>query len=207
MNQAAASHGLATCRTCGLLAYPAPAPLGSECPRCRAPLSLRKPASLLSTSLLLIAAYALYIPANMLPVMYTERLLDTQPDTILSGTLYLWFSGAWPLALIVFLASIVLPLAKLLVLTFLVLSVELRLRVAPLARVRLYRLIHAIGRWSMLDIFVATMLAGAVQFHTLATIRPGSGALAFAAVVILTMFAANTFDPRLIWDSAGPADG
>lgn len=199
----AAKLGLTSCRTCGLLARPAPAPLLSLCPRCRTPLTLRKPASLIWTSVLLIAAYALYVPANMLPIIVTERPLDTQTDTILSGTLYLWFSGAWPLAIIVLLASIMLPLAKLLVLTFLVLSVELRLRVLPLQRVRSYRLIHAIGRWSMLDIFVAAMLAGAVQFQTLASIRPGSGAIAFAAVVILTMLAANTFDPRLIWDTSG----
>jgi paraquat-inducible protein A len=178
-------------------------PTPSLCPRCRTPLSLRKPASLIWTSVLLIAAYALYVPANMLPILVTERLLDTQTDTILTGTVYLWFSGAWPLAVIVFLASIVLPLAKLLVLTFLVLSVDLRLRISPLRRVQSYRLLHAIGRWSMLDIFVAAMLAGAVQFQTLASIRPGSGAIAFAGVVILTMLAANTFDPRLIWDTAG----
>ena len=202
MSAIAAKHGLASCPACHLLVRPARKGHLSQCPRCRSFVALRKPASILTTSLLLIAALALYLPANMLPVMVTERLLDTQADTILTGTLYLWFSGAWPLAVIVFIASIVLPLAKLVVLTFLVLSVELRLDLSPLWRIKLYRVIHAIGRWSMLDIFVAAMLAGAVQFKTLASIRPGLGAVAFAAVVILTMAAANAFDPRLIWDAA-----
>lgn len=202
MSAIAAKQGLASCPSCHLLARPARNARLSQCPRCHSFLSFRKPASIAMTSILLIAALALYLPANMLPVMVTERLLDAQADTILSGTLYLWFSGAWPLAVIVFIASIVLPLAKLVALTFLVLSVELRLNVSPLWRVKLYRVIHTIGRWSMLDIFVAAMLAGAVQFKTLASIRPGLGAVAFAAVVVLTMLAANTFDPRLIWDAA-----
>ena len=202
MSAIAAKQGLVSCPTCYFLARPAPNARVSQCPRCHSLVTFRKPASIVMTSILLIAALALYLPANMLPVMVTERLLDAQADTILTGTLYLWFSGAWPLAVIVFIASIVLPLAKLVALTFLVLSVELRLNVSPLWRVKLYRVIHTIGRWSMLDIFVAAMLAGAVQFNTLASIRPGLGAVAFAAVVVLTMLAANTFDPRLIWDAA-----
>lgn len=196
----ARAAGLLHCGTCGLLSRPAPAPV-SRCPRCRTQVALRKPASLARCGFFLVLAYALYVPANLLPVMYTEQFFRAQADTIMSGTLLLWATGAWPLAIIVFAASIVVPLGKLLVLTVLMLSVQLRSRLAPITRVRLYRTVRYIGRWSMLDIFVATVLAAAVQIQSIASIRPGPGALAFAAVVVFTMFAAQAFDPRLIWDA------
>jgi paraquat-inducible protein A len=202
----AARAGIATCPVCHLLCRPRRGGSVSICPRCDAHVHLRKPGSIALTCLFLIAAYALYVPANALPIMYSEQLFNVQADTILSGTVFLWVTGAWPLAVIVFVASIVLPLTKMLILTFIVLSVQLGMRAATVRRVRMYRVIRTIGRWSMLDIFIAAMLTGAVQLQSLANVRPGPGAIAFAAVVLLTMFAVQAFDPRLIWDSHGEAD-
>jgi paraquat-inducible protein A len=170
------------------------------CRRCGARLHPRKPDSVARTSALLISAYLLYIPANVLPVMETGSLFGAQTDTIMSGVVFLFVTGSWPLAALIFFASIVVPLAKLSVLTVLTVSVQRRTTWAPRWRARLFRIVAFIGRWSMVDIFVAAILAALVQFQTLATIRAGPGAMAFGAVVVLTMFAAETFDPRLIWD-------
>lgn len=149
----------------------------------------------------IIAAAILYVPANLLPIMRTETLFDRQSDTILSGIAYLWHSGSWPLALIVFIASVAVPLLKLLALALLAVSVQWRLDWDPLQRTRLYRLVELVGKWSMVDIFVVALLVALVQLKSLATISAGPAALAFAAVVVLTMFAAISFDPRLIWNS------
>jgi paraquat-inducible protein A len=203
----AARAGVLTCPVCHLLSRPKAAGKLSICPRCETHVYARKPASIALTCIFLIAAYALYVPANVLPIMYSEQLFNVQADTILSGTVFLWLTGAWPLAIVVFVASIVLPLAKMLVLTFIVLSVQLGVSAAPVRRVRMYRTIRAIGRWSMLDIYVAAVRTGAVQVQSLANVRPGPGAIAFAAVVLFTMFAVQTFDPRLIWDSRSDTDG
>jgi paraquat-inducible protein A len=132
--------------------------------------------------------------------MVTGSLFGAQSDTIMSGVVFLWVTGSWPLALIIFIASIVVPGAKLLALTFLVISIQRRFAWAPLQRARLYRAVELVGRWSMVDIYVAAVLAALVQFGGLMSIRPGPGAIAFGAVVVLTMFAAECFDPRLIWD-------
>jgi paraquat-inducible protein A len=195
----AKAAGIACCEVCGLLSRPLQE--AAACPRCRTPVALRKPASIARCGVLLVAAYALYVPANLLPVMYSEQFFRFQADTILSGVVLLWVTGAWPLAVIVFVASIVVPLAKMIVLTVLVLSVRAGSRTAPVARVRMYRAVRFVGRWSMLDIFVATVLTAAVQVKSIAAVRPGAGAIAFAGVVVLTMFAAQAFDPRLIWDA------
>jgi len=195
----AKAAGIACCDTCGLLSRPLQEP--AVCPRCYSHVALRKPASLARCGLLLLAAYALYVPANFLPVMYSEQFFRFQADTILSGVVLLWVTGAWPLAVIVFVASVVVPLAKMLALTLLVLSVRTGSRLAPAIRVRIYRVVRFVGRWSMLDIFVATVLTAAVQVKSIASVRPGAGAIAFAGVVMLTMFAAQAFDPRLIWDA------
>jgi len=197
----AAVAGIATCPVCHLLSRPEDQGKLSICPRCGSHVHARKPASIVLACAFLIAAYALYVPANVLPIVYSEQLFHIQADTILSGTAFLWLTGAWPLAVIVFVASVILPLAKMLILTFIVLSVQLGMRAAPVRRVRWYRTIRTIGRWSMLDIFVAAVLTGAVQVQSLAHVRPGPGAIAFAAVVLFTMFAVQAFDPRLLWDS------
>jgi len=143
----------------------------------------------------------LYIPANVLPVMHTGSLFSAQSDTIMSGIVYLWASGSWSLAVIVFIASMVVPAAKLIVLTFLLISVQSRSTWDPLDRTKMYRVVEFIGRWSMLDIFVVMISVALVRSQTLATVSVGLGAVAFGAVVVLTMAAAMQFDPRLIWDS------
>ena len=195
----AAALGLRGCQTCGLvsraggLEHPA-------CPRCGARLHARKPESLARTWALLAASAILYVPANTLPIMQTSSLFGTQQDTILSGVIYLGLSGSWPLAVVVFVASVFVPVAKLAILAYLAWSVQRHAARGPNDRLRLYRLVELVGRWSMLDVFVVALLAALVQLGSVAVVVPGPGATAFGAVVVLTMLAAMTFDPRLIWD-------
>lgn len=198
----AASLGLAGCHTCGLVSRVGAAAL-AHCPRCGARLHRRKPDSLARTWALLAAAAVLYVPANALPIMHTKSLFGTQSDTILSGVIYLWTSGSWPLAVVVFVASVFVPMAKLFILAFLAASVQRGSARNRVERLRLYRLVELVGRWSMLDVFVVALLAALVQLKALAQITPGPGATAFGAVVVITMLAAMTFDPRLIWDGRG----
>ncbi len=197
----AAEAGFLSCLSCGLLSRPVwrSAVL---CPRCRAPLHVRKPAALLKTWTFLVAAMILYIPANLLPIMKTESLLERQSDTIMSGIVFLWSTGSWPLAIIVFVASIMVPLLKMFSLLTLLIAVHRGVHVHCHDLSRLYRLLEIVGRWSMLDIFVVAILVTLVQLQLVATVTPGSGALAFGAVVVLTMLATISFDARLIWDSA-----
>ncbi|MFT4174231.1 MAG: paraquat-inducible protein A [Herbaspirillum sp.] len=196
----AAARGLACCHACGQLARLDGAHEDAHCPRCGGALHLRKPNSLARTWALVIAAAVLYIPANVLPVMQTTSLGATSNDTILSGVVYLGTSGSWDLAVIVFIASIVVPMAKLIALSVLLFTAGRRATTQPVQRTKLYRLVELVGKWSMLDIYVAALLATLVHFGSLLTIRAGPGAIAFGAVVVLTMFAAKSFDPRLIWD-------
>ncbi|WP_374486183.1 paraquat-inducible protein A [Zoogloea sp.] len=192
--------GLLSCHVCGQLAQAPEAAGLLRCPRCAAPLHLRKPASISTTWALLAAAALLYLPANLMPIMITTSLVSHQVDTIMSGVIFLWVDGQWPLAVVVFFASVVVPLLKILALAYLTASVQLRSRHRVMQRARLYRLVEFVGRWSMLDIYVITLLVALVQFRGFATVDTGPAALAFGAVVVLTMFAALTFDPRLIWD-------
>jgi len=171
-----------------------------RCARCDAPLHRRIPHSIRRTWALLTAAALLYIPANILPIMYTQSVGGTEGDTIMSGVLLFWRSGSPGLAIIIFVASIAVPVSKLVALGVLTASAQWRSRWAPLGRTRLYRVVEFIGRWSMLDIFVVTLTVALVRFQALATITAGPGALAFGCVVILTMVASAQFDPRLIWD-------
>jgi paraquat-inducible protein A len=154
-----------------------------------------------------MAGYALYLPANLLPIMQTRSLFGMQQDTIMSGVVYLWTSGSWILAVIVFVASVAVPLMKLFSLTFLVVSVQRRWRAHALPRARLYRLLELIGRWSMLDVYVVTILVALVQMQSVASVAPGGAILAFAAVVVLSMLATMAFDPRLIWDPLADTAG
>jgi len=205
----AARAGLVLCRGCGMLNRRGPAvPVGERpgCARCGLALDARKPASLSRTLALLLAAAVLYAPANLLPILETSSPFGSQRDTIMSGAVYLWSNGAWPLAVVILIASILIPLAKLLALGVLLYSVHRRWRRARLQRARLYRLIERIGRWSMTDVFVATIVSTLVQLRGLATIRVGPAAAAFGAVVVLTMMATRAFDPRLIWDVEGQLD-
>jgi len=199
----AAELGLVGCHVCGLLSRAVPGAHEMRCARCAAPLHVRKPASVSRCWALLIAAMILYIPANTLPMMRTSSLFGSQSDTIMSGVVYFWTSGSWYLALIIFFASIMVPLLKMLALVLLLLSVQRRSRWQQAQRARLYRLVEFVGRWSMLDIYVVAVIVALVQLKALATIQPGAGAAAFGAVVVLTMFSAMAFDPRLIWDTSG----
>ncbi len=195
----AASLGLLSCHICGLVSRAA-AERGAQCPRCGAHLHLRRPGSVQRTWALLVASAILFVPANLLPIMTTTSFLGTQSDTIMSGVIFLWTSGSWPLAVIVFVASIMVPLLKIVALGYLLVTVQRHSVWRPDERTRLYRVIELVGRWSMLDVFVVTLLVALVRFSSLAIMEPRGGALAFAGVVILTMFAAMSFDPRLIWD-------
>jgi len=196
-----------SCHVCGQLAsQPESGGHALRCPRCGAPMHMRKPASLSTTWALIAAAVLLYIPANLLPMMTTASLLGSQEDTIMSGVVFLWTSGSWPLAAVVFFASVMVPMLKILALIYLTASAQRRSRQNLLQRTRLYRLVEFVGRWSMLDIYVITILAALVQFQGLATIQAGPAAVAFGAVVVLTMFAAMSFDPRLIWDPLTDTD-
>jgi paraquat-inducible protein A len=196
----AAEAGLLACHACGLVHRPSGAAHDLVCARCGAGLHARKPNSIGRTWALLIAAYILIVPANVLPVMQTGSLFGSETDTIMSGVVFLWESGSWPLAAILFFASIAVPGAKLLALSYLLVSVQRRTAWARPQRTKLYRVLEFVGRWSMIDIYVAAILTALVQFGGLMTIKAGPGAIAFGAVVVLTMFAAESFDPRLIWD-------
>jgi paraquat-inducible protein A len=197
----AASLGLLTCHVCGLLSHAPPGIHAACCPRCSAALHFRKPDSISRTWALLIAAMVLYIPANMLPMMKTSSLFGAQSDTIMSGVVYFWTSGSWYLAVIIFFASIMVPLLKMIALILLLVTVQRKSRWQVRQRTKLYRMVEFVGRWSMLDIYVVAVIVALVQLKSLATIEAGPGAMAFGAVVVLTMFAAMAFDPRLIWDS------
>lgn len=199
----AAHCGLFNCRTCGLLVR-RPEIAERErriCPRCGARLYFRKPNSIQRTWALVITAFIFYIPANLLPVTITTYLGSTQADTIVSGVLFFMQTGLWGLALIIFVASVVVPIAKLIILGGLLLSVQRRSHWRPRDRGRLYRIAELVGRWSMLDVFVVTVLVALVRLGYLTTVEAGPGIVFFAAVVVITMIAAMTFDPRLIWDA------
>jgi paraquat-inducible protein A len=196
----AAQADLLSCHVCARLT-PAHADHRHRCPRCGAPLHLRKPDSIQRTWALLIASMILYIPANVFPIMQIVSFGNVQTNTILSGVVHLWEGGMYPLALVVFVASVMVPVLKLITLIYLLCSVQFRWTTRPRQRTVLYRLTEAVGRWSMVDVFVVALLAALVHIGSVATIIPGPAALAFATVVIATMLAAMTFDPRLIWDA------
>lgn len=198
----AASQRLLSCHVCGLLCRSLANAADMRCPRCRTRLDSRKPYSVQRTWALIIASIILYVPANILPILETRSLVDSYSNTIMSGVLLFWDSGSWFIAALIFFASIVVPLTKLIVLALLLASIHLRLRWSAYQRTRLYRLIDAIGRWSMLDIYVVALSVTLVQVKTVAAMQAGPGALAFGAMAVLTMLATETFDPRLIWDTA-----
>jgi paraquat-inducible protein A len=170
------------------------------CSRCGARLHFRKPNSIARTWALTLAALIFYIPANVLPIMLVTSMGHVQSDTILSGVIYFITTGMWPIALIIFVASIFVPILKLIILISLLISVQRRSHWRPVDRTRLYRVTEAIGRWSMVDIYAVTILVALVKLGNLADIDAGPGALYFGAVVVTTMLAAMSFDPRLAWD-------
>jgi len=200
---AAREMGMIACRHCGTV-WRGVAD-GAPCGRCRARLYSRKPDSINRTWALLLTACILYLPANLLPVMTTRSLFGTQEDTILSGVIHFWDSGDWALAAIIFIASFLVPLFKLASLMLMAIAARRHSPWARAERTRLYRVVEIIGRWSMLDVFVVSLLAGLVRMDQIAEITAGSGIASFAGVVVLTMLASISFDPRLAWDSAAVA--
>jgi paraquat-inducible protein A len=170
-------------------------------------LHVRKPDSLNRTWALILTAVILYVPANLLPVMTVVSFGKGEPDTILSGVQALAAVGMWPVAILVFFASITVPVLKLIGLSFLLISVQRRTAWRTRDRTVLYRIVENVGRWSMVDIFMISILTALVNLQAIATIDPGPGAIAFAAVVVITMIASYSFDPRLIWDAAEHAHG
>ncbi len=198
----AARASLLSCHACHQLSQARRLPAGSHavCSRCEARLHLRKPDSISRTWALVLAALILYIPANVYPVMTVISFGKWDPDTIMSGVMALLEHGMWPLALLVFFASIIVPLTKLFVLVYLLLSVQYKSLWRPRDRTFLYRITEVVGRCSMIDVFMISILIALVKLQSIATIEPGAGATSFAAVVIITMIAASSFDPRLIWD-------
>jgi paraquat-inducible protein A len=198
--------GLQSCDTCGLLSRPAVGDDEAHCPRCDEELAFRKPQSFQRTWAYLIGAAVCYIPANLLPVLTTTTAGGADSDTILQGVVLLWSPTGWPLSLIVLVASIMIPSAKILALGYLLITTQRGSVKNNRQRVRLYRMVEFIGRWSMVDVFVDTFTAALIQLQPLMSVEPGPGLLFFAAVVVLTMLAVESFDPRLIWDSAIPKE-
>lgn len=200
----AARQSLASCHACNLVVKLPPAHAHGQCPRCGAALHLRKPDSIKRTWALMLAAMICYLPANLLPITRTTSLGHVQSDTIMSGVIYFVQTGGWPIALVIFVASIFVPLMKMIILTYLLISVQIKSQWRPKDRTRLYTITELVGRWSMVDIYVVTILVALVHLGGLANIDAGPGAIFFGAVVVITMFAAMSFDPRLIWDNLEP---
>jgi paraquat-inducible protein A len=204
----ALSAGLLGCECCGMVSATRSHD-GARCPRCGFALHARKPDSLQRTSAYLVAAAVLYVPANILPIMATASVVTgRESHTILGGIVELWHTGSWDLALIVFIASIAVPILKIAALALLVIAARRRSRWRQAERASLYRIVETVGHWSMLDVFVVVLLVGMVRFGAFASIDPAAGLLAFGAVVVLTMLASASFDPRLIWPDkdAAPDD-
>src|SRR5580704_5324750 len=195
-------QGLQSCEVCGLLSRPAPGEHEGRCPRCAEELTFRKPDSFQRTWAFLIAAAVCYIPANVLPVLTTTTAAGAESDTILQGVVLLWSPTGWPLSLIVLFASIMIPSAKIVALVYLLITTQRGSIKNNEQRIRLYRMVEFIGRWSMVDVFVDTFTAALIQLQPLMSVEPGPGLIFFAAVVVFTMLAVESFDPRLIWDSA-----
>jgi paraquat-inducible protein A len=174
---------------------------GGDCPRCVATLHTRKPDAFRRTTALVITGFLLYVPANFIPVLTTVRLGRADENTILSGVIELVHNDLWPLAIIVFSASIILPLLKLCGLTWMLIATRLRSRRLLVGRTRFYRMIDLVGRWSNIDVFAVSVLIAALRFGALTEVHAGNGLVAFAAVVIVTMVATSVFDTRLMWDA------
>ncbi len=198
--------GLLVCHECHQLNRQDTSLPTQYCSRCGGMLHARRPNSLVRTWALLLTSAVLYVPANLLPIMTVNSLGKGQSDTIMSGVLELVHLGMLPIATVVFIASILVPTFKLVGIALLLYSIQRHQPMSARQRSLVFRFIEWIGRWSMLDIFVIAILVAVVNFGNLASIEPGLGAMAFASVVIMTMLAALTFDPRLIWDNTESDD-
>lgn len=193
----AADRGLAGCRTCGLMSPIAEHP---KCPRCHSRLYTRKPDSIENTLALVAASAVLFVPSHLLPMLTVSEFGLAVDKTIIAGMMAFWKDGAYPIAIVIFCASILIPILKVIALLWLCIAAKGKIHPSPGALTKVYHVTELLGRWSMIDIFVVGILVSLVQFGNYTSIVPGPGALAFAAVVMLTMFAAMNFDPRLLWD-------
>ncbi len=201
MTITAQNAGFNVCHTCLALCELA----DDRCMRCGSHVHDRIPHSLQRTVALLIASVVLYFPANLLPIMTTDQFERSTDSTIIGGVMILWNMGSYPIALVILIASVLVPIGKILSVAMLCWTVSAGRATSPEQRIKLYRITEFIGKWSMVDVFVVAILVALIQITGIIVIRPGTAALAFAAVVILTMLAAHSFDPRLIWDGAdGP---
>ena len=202
------------CESCGLVSIdalagvsverPGAPPRVQRCSRCGHVLHARKPMSVQRTWACVFAAAVLYVPANVLPIMTTVSALQREEHTLIGGILELWAEGSWGLSVIVFIASIAVPVLKIGVLGLLAWTTRHAPAWRRLERAKLYRLIEAVGHWSMLDVYVVVLLAATIRFGPIAGVQAGPGLLAFASVVVLTMLATYAFDPKLIWDDPAP---
>lgn len=201
------SAGQLNLRLCHRCKYASPIESDPRhCARCMARLHYRKPNAIMRTWALTLAALVLYIPANVLPIMRASALHHDSTTTILGSVVNLWQQGAWDIALIIFIASVGVPVTKFLALGYLLITVQWGSTRSRKERTQLYRLLELIGYWSMLDVFVAGLLTALVQFGPLGGIEPRSGILYFGLVVVLTMMATSSFDSRLIWDTGKAND-
>ncbi len=202
MTITAQEKGFARCHSCAKLSRlePHDKQERNHCPRCDAPLYFRKPHSLQQSWAYTLAATLLLLPANFLPILTVVSFGQGDPDTIMSGVVKLWIADLQFVAAVVFIASIAVPVVKLVIIIILMLVVQLHLPLSKQQCTLLYRFIHFIGRWSMLDLFMISILVTLVHMGNIANVESGPAALAFAAVVVLTLLAANSFDPRLLWD-------
>ena len=198
--------GILICTECHELNRQDPQTDEQTCTRCGALVHARRPDSLMRTWALLLTSAILYIPDNLLPIMTISSLGQGSPSTIMAGVIELVQHGMIPIAAVVFIASILVPTFKLVGIALLLFSVQRRQPLSARQRIIMYRFIEFIGRWSMLDIFVIAILVAVVNFGRIASVEANLGAVAFASVVILTMLAAVTFDPRLIWDNTESDD-
>ncbi len=199
----ALERGLAVCHVCL-----APSPQAERrCRRCRAPLHVRTPSSIQRTVALGITGAVLYLPANLLPIMTTYQFGRAQSNTIVGGVVHLWEQGSYPVAIVILVASVLIPLGKLAALGLLCFAASRDRPASPTARILLYRITELVGKWSMVDVFVVAVLVALIQMGGVMTVRPGAAALAFTGVVVTTMLAADSFDPRLIWDRPPHAGG
>ena len=192
----AASQGLSNCEVCGMLSDAS----NDHCPRCHSHIELRKPNSIQRVLAFTIVATILYIPANVLPITVTYQFGNVINSTIIGGVFFLWHHGSYPVALVILVASVMVPSGKIAALYYLCWTVYRGKPINQKENTILYRIVELIGRWSMVDVFVVALLVALIQLGGVLTFAPGAAALSFAGVVIITMFAANSFDPRLIWD-------
>jgi paraquat-inducible protein A len=193
----AANRGLASCHVC----YKLTPATEHKCTRCGSTMHLRKSDSIQRTLALLVTACLLYIPANLYPIMYTDQLGSTEASTIMGGVILLIELGSAPIAMVIFIFSVMVPSGKLMAMFYLVWTVKRHSPLDPRQRSIMYRVTEFIGKWSMVDVFVVSILVALVHLGGLLVIRPGVAALSFAGVVIVTMIAAESFDSRLIWDN------